>query len=122
MGLRTTVAAAVVDDGAVLLDLESKYFYALNASAWTIVQLLESGASPPEIAARCAAYGADEPQVRGFVEQLISYELLEPSDGGPAPAAVAEPGVWCAPAIERQPQPLQHVIVSAFDPSIPLAE
>ena len=122
MGLRATVAAAVVDDGAVLLDLDSKYFYAVNASGWAIVQMLEAGASPPEVAAQCSARGADESQVRAFVEQLSGYDLLEPLNGAATPAPPTLPAVWATPTIERQPEPLQNVIVSAFDPSIPLAE
>lgn len=122
LGLRSSVAAAAVDDGAVLLDLESKYFYALNGSGWSIVQMFEGGASPLEVAAQCRDWGADEAQVDAFVERLRAYELVEPAIDDAAQVPVVHVHPWSPPTIERQAEPLQNVIVSAFDPSIPLAE
>ena len=120
--LRPTIAAAVLDDGAVLLDLNSKYFYSLNSSAWAIVQLFENGASAADTERHCAAWGAGD-ETAAFVAQLMSYDLLE---GAAAGAVMVEPpvwqGPWTAPVIEQQAEPLERVIVSAFDPSIPLAE
>jgi hypothetical protein len=121
--LRTTISAAVLDEGAVLLDLESKYFYALNATAWAITQLFESGATVADVAAQTRAWGApDDGSVLNFVDRLNEYGLLEHAAGEPAPAEVALSGSWNPPSIERQAEPLQTVMVSAFDPSIPLAE
>ena len=37
--LRPDVVATVLEDGAVLLDLETKYFYSVNPSGWAILQL-----------------------------------------------------------------------------------
>jgi hypothetical protein len=119
--LRPTIAAAVLDDGAVLLDLTSKYFYSLNGSAWAIVQLFETGASAADAERQCAAWGGDE--AAAFIAQLMRYDLLEAAAAG---AVTVEPpayhGPWIAPVIEQQAEPLERVIVSAFDPSIPLAE
>ena len=120
--LRPTIAAAVLDDGAVLLDLTSKYFYSLNRSAWAIVQLFENGASAADAQRQCAAWGAGD-EAAAFVAQLMRYDLLE---GAAAGVVMLEPpawqGPWIAPVIEQQAEPLERVIVSAFDPSIPLAE
>jgi hypothetical protein len=122
--LRSTITAAALDSGAVLLDLESKYFYALNGSAWAIAQLFESGASIDMAKAQARAWGApDDGHVDGFIAQLQRFGLLESSD--PQPVAVPDVewhGSWTTPSIERQAEPLQNVMVSAFDPSIPLAE
>jgi hypothetical protein len=121
--LRPTISAAVLDEGAVLLDLESKYFYALNASAWAIVQLFESGASPDDVERRALAWGApDDGSITAFVMELYRYDLLEAAGAPIEEAAVSWTGPWTAPSIERQAEPLQNVMVSAFDPSIPLAE
>ena len=121
--LRPTISAAVLDEGAVLLDLESKYFYALNSSAWAIAQLFESRATIAAVTRQAVAWGApDADEIVSFVSRLQSYGLLEIS---PLPAqedAVLLTSSWTAPTIEQQAEPLQTVMVSAFDPSIPLAE
>jgi hypothetical protein len=122
--LRSTVAPAVLDDGAVLLDLESKFFYELNRSGWAIASMFETGATSADVEHQCAAWGCDDlDEVRRFVSQLEEYDLLVRSErpsAGWKPAA--QRGPWTPPTIERQLEPLQNVIVSAFDPSIPLAE
>lgn len=125
LALRPAVVATVLDDGAVLLDLDTKYFYALNASGWAIAQLFESGVTMQGAHEHARAWGAvEEAGVRGFVERLHNYGLLEPiAAGAPADASNVEPPrPWADPTVEQQAQPLQQVIVSAFDPSIPLAE
>jgi hypothetical protein len=123
LSLRTTISAAVLDEGAVLLDLQSKYFYALNASAWAIAQLFESGATLETVREHTRAWGApDDGSVRDFIERLNDYGLVETVDGTSGAGEVVWAGAWIAPSIERQAEPLQTVMVSAFDPSIPLAE
>jgi len=121
--LRSDVVATVLDDGAVLLDLESKYFYALNASGWALVQLFEAGIVPQEALRQCDVWGGGAGRVEAerFVDVLVADGLVEPCDEAGA-CEVAPPQPWTAPTIERQAEPLQRVIVSAFDPSIPLAE
>ena len=37
---RPDVVATVLDDGAILLDLETKFFYELDATAWALASLL----------------------------------------------------------------------------------
>jgi hypothetical protein len=123
LSLRTTISAAVLDEGAVLLDLQSKYFYALNASAWAITQLFESGATLEAVTEHTRAWGApDDESVGAFVERLNEYGLVEAVEDSPGAGDVVWTGGWEAPSIERQAEPLQTVMVSAFDPSIPLAE
>jgi hypothetical protein len=121
--LRSTISAAVLDEGAVLLDLESKYFYALNAGGWAIVQLFEAGSTVDGVVEHTRAWGApDDGAVAAFIESLRSYDLLEPAAGAVDETDISWTGTWIRPTIERQAQPLQTVMVSAFDPSIPLAE
>jgi hypothetical protein len=121
--LRSTITAAVLDNGAVLLDLESKYFYALNASGWAIVQLFESGISVDGANAQARAWAAsDDGRNEEFITQLQRYGLLESSGSLLDEPNIEWHGPWTAPSIERQAEPLQNIMVSAFDPSIPLAE
>jgi hypothetical protein len=125
LSLRPDVVATVLDDGAVLLDLETKYFFALNSSAWAIVQLFEAGASMDDARSFATASGApSDDSVDRFLSRLCEYGLFEPAIGE---VAVSVPSLlageaWLTPTVERQAEPLQQVIVSAFDPSIPLAE
>ena len=124
--LRPDVVATVLDEGAVLLDLQTKYFYALNPSGWAVVQLLESGTTASAVQACCARWGAPaDDAARAFVESLHAFGLLEAADASLEPVdatAIEAPSPWSQPTVERQAEPLQQVIVSAFDPSIPLAE
>jgi len=125
--LRPDVVATMLEDGAVLLDLETKYFYRLNRTGWAITQLFESGASLHDVLARCQALGApasDEASIVSVVEVLSRDNLVcasESTENG-APAAAASAIAWIKPTIEKQAEPLQRVIVSAFDPSVPLVE
>lgn len=122
--LRADVVATVLDHGALLLDLESKYFYLANPSGWSVVQLFEDGATPDHALERAAAWGAPDSDRAGIVEmieRMSDEQLLEPAND-PANAAGDAPAEWQPVTLERQAEPLQRVIVSAFDPSIPLAE
>jgi hypothetical protein len=118
------VAATVIEDGAVLLDLETKYFDRLNSTGWAIVQMLENGASAREIEAQCIAWGAlphDAADGVVLVEKMLAEALVAP--GSPAPHPMLQfHGPWVKPTIERQAEPLHRLVSSAFDPSIPLAE
>jgi hypothetical protein len=122
--LRDDVVATVLDYGALLLDLDSKYFYLLNPSGWAIAQLFEDGATVDHTLTRARTWGApdaDVDGVRAFVEKMLGDGLLETADA-PANVDGEPPATWEPVRIERQAEPLQKVIVSAFDPSIPLAE
>jgi hypothetical protein len=122
LALRSDVVATVLDDGALLLDLETKYFFVLNPSAWALVQPFEQGATPAEVGAAALAVGLpDATFAEQVADALVREGLAEPCDR-PAAAAVTPPEAWTEPTIERQAEPLQKVMISAFDPSIPLAE
>jgi len=124
--LRPEVVATVLEEGAVLLDLESKFFFSVNPSGWSIVQLFERGASPAEVQTCCRDWGGAEEDagaIARFVESLIAERLVIPGPRGTAPGeGPTPPGAWAAPSLEKHKEPLQRVMVSAFDPSIPLAE
>ena len=123
--LRPDVVATVLEDGAVLLDLETKYFYSVNPPGWAILQLFESGAELAQVMDQCRHWGQtelDEAQTMGFIELLIDDKLIA-GDGHPLPAqAVHWEGEWSPPSIEKHKEPLQRIMTSAFDPTLPLAE
>lgn len=127
--LRPDVVSTVLHDGAVLLDLRSKYFYSANASAWAVVQQFEAGATAYEARRACAALGAreaDSDAIDAVIRHLVADDLVEPLEGPgqPAgePAAILEGAAWSAPSLTRHHEPLQRIMVSAFDPGIPMAE
>ncbi len=124
--LRADVVVTVFDDGAVLLDLESKFFYTVNAAGWGIVQMLENGAAREQIVAQCRAWGdtdAGAATVNAFLDCFEQEGLVTREAGTPAVAAAScLEDAWTAPAIEKHREPLQRLITSAFDPSLPLAE
>lgn len=124
---RPDVVATMLEDGALLLDLETKYFYRLNRTGWTIAQLFETGATMHDVHAYCQALGAassDAGAITFVVEELSRDNLIEASSqpaGEPAPReALSIP--WAMPTIEKLAEPMQRVIISAFDPSVPLVE
>ncbi|HET7813448.1 MAG TPA: PqqD family protein [Candidatus Baltobacteraceae bacterium] len=124
LALRPTVVATVIEHGAVLLDLDSKYFYSLNESAWALVQCCEAGAASIDAMTQCAAaWGGSEDEVHAFVGELQTFDLI---DEAPAPSStvpeISFDTLWTVPKIERHADPLQTIVTSAFDPSIPLAE
>lgn len=124
IALAPTLVATVVEDGAVLLDLDSKYFYSLNATGWAIVQLFEtSGADVHRIVAQCRRWGAlDETEIHAFLASLSEARIVESAPDTGAAAEPAFSGPWQTPTLTRHGEPLQSIVNSAFDPSIPLAE
>jgi len=124
---RPDVVATMLEDGAVLLDLETKYFYRLNRTGWAIAQLFETGATLQDVHAYCQTLGAassDADAISSLVEQLSRDNLIEASSqAGDEPAPRGPLSVpWSMPTIEKQAEPMQRVIISAFDPSVPLVE
>jgi len=124
--LRADVVATVLDDGAVLLDLDTKYFYSVNQSGWAVLQLFESGATRDDVTSRCHASGAATAEAAAalgaFIDTLIAERLISGSSQPPAPASIVWPGVWSTPTIEKHREPLPRIMSSAFDPTLPLAE
>ena len=125
LSLRPDVVVTVLEDEAVLLDLESKYFYSVNTCGWSVVQMFESGTTLGRIHVQCEAWGApehDREAITKFLDVLVNDRLVTPASDSPAGEAVALKGGWSPPLIEKHKEPLQRIMVSAFDPSLPLAE
>jgi hypothetical protein len=125
IALRPDIVATVLEDGAVLLDLETKYFYSVNPPGWAILQLFETGASPAQVMDRCRGWGqtqAAEAATMKFIDYLIEDRLVT-AGASPLPTQEVEwEGDWSPPHIEKHREPLQRIMTSAFDPTLPLAE
>jgi len=122
--LRPDVVCTVLNEGAVVLDLRSKYFYSANSTAWAILQMFETGASPAEVRAAGRRWGdpGDAAGVDGVLNQILAEDLVEPADApATAPPEIAVPA-WVPPVLCKNQEPLQRIMVSAFDPGLPLAE
>jgi len=124
LSLRPDVVVAVLENEAVLLDLETKYFYSVNATGWAIVQLFENGATAEQVRTQCREWGApptDADAIAAMIDVLARDRLVVA--GQPASQGnVALKGAWSTPVIEKHKEPLQRVMISAFDPTMPLAE
>jgi hypothetical protein len=125
MMLGANVVSTIVDEGAVLLDLESKYFYTVNRSGQAIIAMLEEGVSSRDLLAQCASWGMPEAHrgdVETFLSRLVDDRLIGTAPMAGAASTASLDAAWHAPTIERQREPLQRIMASAFDPSLPLAE
>jgi hypothetical protein len=123
--LRPDVVVTVLEHEAVLLDLETKYFYSVNTSGWAIVQLFETGATLDHVRTQSQSWGAgtaDAGAIARLVDVLISDRLVTIAAQPVSLNGVAFEGTWTSPTIEKHREPLQRIVVSAFDPTLPLAE
>ena len=128
------VVVTELEDGAVLLNMESRLYYSLNPSALDIWHLLESPIEPADVARRLAAeVEMDETQVTeavsAFLQDLENERLVVTADGSQGggttqstPVASAERRPFTQPELIRHDEPLHEVQVSPFDPQLPLAE
>ncbi len=127
------VVVTELEDGAVLLNMESRLYYSLNNSALEIWHLLDSPAESQEIAQRLAGQvEVDEAQateaVSAFLTELQNERLVIVADGidpgrtTEAPAETDGRQPFTQPELIRHDEPLHEVPVSAFDPQLPLAE
>ena len=123
--LRPDVVATVLNDGAVMLDLESKFFFSANSSAWAIIEMFESGATLSDVHEACASWGAvngDKLLIDEVIKQMVVEGLVKPAIGASVPVRTGATKRWISPTLKKHREPLQRIMVSAFDPGLPLAE
>jgi len=122
--LRSEVVGAVIEDGAVLLNLDTNDLYEVNTTGWAIVQLFEGGTRRDQVMQRCEQWGApcNDPTVSRFLDVVIGDGLVAPSEWPASTAEIPLAGAWSAPTIEKVPDALQRIVRSPFDPTLPLAE
>jgi hypothetical protein len=124
-----------LEEGAVLLHLESGLYYSLDAVGLEIWRQIEGGRRVEDIARAVTErfdvqHDAAEAAVVSFVEQLARERLVIPADGDLARADAAPAGVpgpverkpFALPALIKHDEPLHQVALHPFDPQLPLAE
>ena len=121
-------------DGAVLLNLKTKFYYSLNETGLVLWRHLDTAQSEEELCAGLLAeYDLGEDQARdavaSFVETLRKEELLTdasgPPDGHSAPASATQSGSkkpFVEPEVIKHDEPLHEVVTNPFDSQLPLAE
>ena len=125
IALNPEVVVTPLEDGALLLHLENKYFFSLNLPAWAIIQILECGATHEIVTTQCKLWGANESDVEGinnFINQLLENDLAGISESALPLVDIQIEGGWSVPTIDKHNEPLEKIVTSAFDPSVPLAE
>jgi hypothetical protein len=123
--LRPDVVSTVLNDGAVILDLRSKFFFSANPTGWAIAQMFETGTTRDEVHRACRKWGAADtsiPEINALIDQMISEGLVESVSTPAAATNGVAMATWVSPALSKHPEPLQRIMVSAFDPGLPLAE
>lgn len=127
------VVCTELEDGAVLLNMDSRLYYSLNNSALDIWRVLGAPTEPNDIVRRLTAHlDADDgtaDTVAAFVKDLEQERLVVTADAqedgsgtAATPVAGAEPGSFVAPELIRHDEPLHEVQISPFDAQLPLAE
>jgi len=134
LGKNPEVVCTELEDGAVLLNMETRLYYSLNETALEIWRLLGSAAGAEDVgralAERYAVSVEDATVVAaGFLEQLERERLATPGtpvSGETPPSAAGPTGAPRAPFAEpdlvKHDEPLHEVAISPFDPQLPLAE
>jgi len=117
-----SVVCTVIDDGGVLLHLDTKFYYSLNATGLAVWDLLEAGHADPALVLGDGNGRAEG--IRAFLAELEKESLVQPAAGAVAAASTpAFPaGAWIDPRLTRHDIPLNQILSNPFDPSVPLAE
>jgi hypothetical protein len=128
LDLNPDVVCSPLDDGGVLFDLATKQYFALNASALAIWKYLEDGGSIGAVEAALRSASAPAPGVAEFARALVDHQLATVAPAGvspiePQPAPRPQlPRPWVAPSLSPHGRPLAQVILSPFDPTVPIPE
>lgn len=122
--LNPDVVSSTLEGGGVLLDLTTKQYFALNVSGLAIWQHLEDGGTLAEV---YRAVGTDHAgAIDSFMQALLELQLAQrgpAATGAPATtSAFARPGTWDTPSVTPHGRPLSQVILSPFDPTVPIPE
>jgi len=121
--LNPDVVSSALEGGGVLLDLVTKQYFALNGSGLAIWQHLEDGGTLSTV---YGAVGAERGEdVGAFTKALLDHGLALPSLAPPAAATTPAfecVAPWDAPSVTPHGRPLSQVILSPFDPTVPIPE
>lgn len=121
--LNPDVVCSSLPEGGVLLDLDTKQYFALNQTGLAVWQYLEDGGALAQL--RSTLDAAASAELDAFAAALIEHGLGQRADAaqpaGPI-AAFAPTSPWAAPLVTPHGRPLAQVILSPFDPTVPIPE
>lgn len=100
--LKPEVVADVIDGEAVIMNLKTGRYFSSQGTGGECWDALAAGLSVAQLVDQLAEkYAADratiEAAVAGFVEDLVSHELIAPSDAPPRSVPVKPPSSASAP-------------------------
>jgi hypothetical protein len=132
-GWSPDVVCSELEEGAVVLNMQTRLYYSLNATALEIFRLLAGGADEVALAREVESrFEVGEEQARaalsGFLAQLVAEGLVTDTGvagGGPLPEPEKRGGgrrPFAPPSLLRHDEPLHEVSTAPFDPQLPLAE
>ena len=131
-----------LEDGGVLLHLETKFYYSLNDVGQAIWRLLDSGENVEELIQKVIAdYEVEEwdasAGISKFLLELEREQLVIPHQEGMGVRAMAggrsegsagtkalsaKKKPFSEPELIKHDEPLHEVVMNPFDPQLPLAE
>lgn len=128
--LNPDVVCSILQDGGVLLDLETKQYFALNLTGVLVWQHLEDGGSLEALHRAVLSSAAIAPGLDtgldAFATALVEHGLaIHAPESTPSTSQVPAPalsGAWVAPSVTPHGRPLSQVILSPFDPTVPIPE
>ena len=121
--LNPDVVCSTLPEGGVLLDLDTKQYFALNQTGLAVWQFLEDGGSLAQLRSTLDASASVDADA--FVHALVDHGLALGANAEPASLAAvafAYAGPWTAPVVTPHGRPLAQVILSPFDPTVPIPE
>lgn len=121
--LNPDVVCSTLPEGGVLLDLDTKQYFALNQTGLAVWQFLEDGGSLAQLGSTLDTAATAE--LDAFASALIEHGLAlsEPMpQAADTNATFAASSPWTAPSVTPHGRPLAQVILSPFDPTVPIPE
>ena len=123
------VVSTELEDGAVLLNMETRLYYSVNDSGLEIWRRVGAASSEQELVANLSSlFGAEEERLQDvvgrFVSELERERLVVQADGEPTATWPQASGSkeLSEPELVKHDEPLHEVPTSPFDPQLPLAE
>lgn len=131
------VVETVLEDGAVLLNLKTGFYYSLNNVGYRIWQIIDDAKNLDDILDKLMAeYQGEDGIIRSsvpnFLEELKQEALVIPQDDDGvvriSQASTSEvkhsagQKTFTEPELIKHDEPLHEVVQNPFDPQLPLAE
>jgi len=132
------VVVTELEDGAVLLNMQTRLYYSLNDTGLAVWNLVDGSASPGDLVTKLGETfaldngAAAEEAISRCLAELEREALVVAGDRDPpAPSRPEAPTPrgpgddkrrFVAPELIKHDEPLHEVSTSPFDPQLPLAE